>query len=412
MRVHHLLASLCVPLLLLSVARGAAKFTIDAGDVPRRNAPITVKLEVPVTPLEAGPVEVVDQDGNVLAAQIAFQGDARATFLRFIEPSLTPGKPKTYTVRAVSAPPPAQFRYVFARDNAYRDEFYGDVPVWRDVNKYDPADHANTAKTFTHIYGFHGESKEQGGFITKGPGGMDSHHRGIFFGYKVADGQKELGDFWQCADVSQRRTQYNLLDESTGPLAARCVSDTYWFPKDGKHAVVRDIRDVTTWRIAKDHFALDYEITVESLLGRPVKLHAVDAHHGGFHFRAAQEVADTPGANGKPGAAVYVRPSGAKDLGNDLWADCNWAECTVPIGNHRYSILHIDHPSNPRPTTYSTRPYGRFGAGFSTTVSQNEPLKLRYRLIIRDADTAKTSPDALVAECADFATPVRITQSK
>jgi hypothetical protein len=34
----------------------------------------------------------------------------------------------------------------------------------------------------------------------------------------------------------------------------------------------------------------------------------------------------------------------------------------LSYSGRRYSITHMDGPENPDPTTYSTRPYGRFGA--------------------------------------------------
>ena len=36
--------------------------------------------------------------------------------------------------------------------------------------------------------------------------------------------------------------------------------------------------------------------------------------------------------------------------------------------------------SLPKPSRYSERPYGRFGAFFKTTLSPQEPLEMRYRL--------------------------------
>jgi hypothetical protein len=55
----------------------------------------------------------------------------------------------------------------------------------------------------------------------------------------------------------------------------------------------------------------------------------------------------------------------------------------------------LDHPSNPRPTTFSTRPYGRFGAYFDREVAPGEPLTLKYRLHIQSAASAgKSDADA------------------
>src|SRR5689334_3640942 len=80
--------------------------------------------------------------------------------------------------RAASTPPTATaspFRFVDG--DGYRELHYQGRPIYRYMIKYDPKDRENTYKPFHHVYGFHDE-----GFITKGPGGMETHHRGIFFG--------------------------------------------------------------------------------------------------------------------------------------------------------------------------------------------------------------------------------------
>lgn len=242
---------------------------------------------------------------------------------------------------------------------------------------FDPADRANTFKPFRHVYEFDGD-----GFITKGAGGKFTHHRGIFFGFKASAGDTQLGDFWHCPDVTQRHVRYEADAEFAGPVAARSCEVTEWIGKDGQTCIIRDTRTTTTWRIGDEDVVLDYDIAVRSMLGKPLKLFA-DAHHGGFHFRVGQEVADASAADEKPGAAVYFRPVSARDTGNDIWSDCSWVECEFSIAGRAYRVTLLDHPSNPRPTTFSTRPYGRFGAYFQTEVSPEAPLQLRYRLLIR-----------------------------
>ena len=383
-----------IPLLLSApfLLAAEAKFVIDAGDIALSNTPMEHKLPE-ARDLPAGTVRLTSSTGAV-AGQLDI--DADGAIVRWIEPNLPAGEAKSYALSQAEKPP-AVFR--FDDGKGWRDLYHGEVPVWRDMIKWDPADRENTFKPFEHVYAFGPAGSDPPGsearFITKGPGGKFPHHRGIFFGYKAQAGGEDLGDFWHGREgVTQRHVKYLTAEEFAGPVAARCGGVTDWVGKDGKSAVVRDTRRETTWRVAADHLVLDYEIAVESLLEKPVRLFA-DAHHGGFHFRAAQEVADALGANGKPGAAAYERPGSAKDTGNDIWADCPWVRCAFEVKGVRYVVTMLDHPSNPRPTTFSTRPYGRFGAYFDREVAPGQPLKLKYRLHVQSAASAgKIDPDA------------------
>src|SRR5205823_12381540 len=119
-------------------------------------------------------------------------------------------------------------------------------------------------------------------------------------------------------------------------------------------AVVRDTREWTTWRIDEKHFVYDYDITTGSLTGKTLKLTA-DPHHAGFHFRAAEEVAEVKTEDKNGGGAKYVRPEGAALIKDDNWSGCAWVHCTFSVNGRPYAVTHMDAPENPKPTTYSTR---------------------------------------------------------
>ncbi len=189
--------------------------------------------------------------------------------------------------------------------------------------------------------------------------------------------------------------------EVAGEVIAREASVTDWVAKDEK-AVVEDTREVATWRISPTDLVLDYTITVKNLTDEPVHLDA-DPHHAGFHFRAAQEVADA-----KPGAASYVRSEGAKLKSNDIWENENWAHMTFSVKGKSYAVTHFDPPTNPRPIQYSTRPYGRVGSFFVADVATDKPLVLHYRLRIRDG-AHPVAPETLALEYQDYSTPVKVT---
>ena len=80
---------------------------------------------------------------------------------------------------------------------------------------------------------------------------------------------------------------------------------------------------------------------------------------------------------------------------------------TFPIKGHKYALTHFDSPTNFRPIQYSTRPYGRVGSFFVTTVAKGTPLVLHYRLRVRDGAEA-VSPEDLAQEYKDYSTPVSV----
>jgi hypothetical protein len=192
--------------------------------------------------------------------------------------------------------------------------------------------------------------------------------------------------------------------EFAGPIAARGVSVAEWVDAQGK-AVVRDSRRVTTWRISATHLALDFEITLETLTGQTFAL-AGDAHHAGFHFRAANELAEREAAG--EARAHYTYSPAAEHGGNDIWSGTDFVHATFQIAGQDYAVTHLNHPTNPQPTTYSTRPYGRFGAFFTHDLQPDQPLTIRYRVIIRDPDD-EASHEEVGRTLDDFTTPPRVT---
>ena len=262
----------------------------------------------------------------------------------------------------------------FVDGDGYRELLYGDTPIYRYVSKYDPADRENTFKPFHHLYGMHGE-----GFITKGPGGLYTHHRGMFFGFKT-----QYGDFWHCKDVTQQHQKYLPDREHVDAKSATCAAVVDWVDKDGK-AVVRETREVTVTRPSDDQEILDWTFTLESLRGE-IDLGG-DPQHAGFHFRADNEVSGADQKAGKTGTATYLRQEGAKFTKNDEWLDTNWVACSFKVKDNPYVVVHMDHPDNPRPITYSTRSYGRFGSFMPMKVTEGKPLKLKYRIVLLEGKT-------------------------
>jgi hypothetical protein len=402
--------------------RKVTSLTVDGGDLPRRNAPVAATITT--DPGTSAVWKLVPASGKPVIAQV--ERTTSGAVVRWIEAELLPGKPKAYELIASDDLEHATLRFVDG--DGWRDLAFRDKGVYRHMNAYDPANHAGTFKPFHHVYGMHDE-----GFITNGPGSSEwgksgegirfPHHRGLFFGYN----KTPYGDFWHgTKGVSQRHKQYKADREFVGPIAARESSVNEWTTVEGK-PVIRDTREVTTWRIDDATLVLDFDVTLESLTGEPIALGG-DAQHAGFHFRAANEVgqepatqpsaaAAAPGATTRPstrrgtggGNAVYTRPAGAVGKGNDVWADCPWVYAAFSIKGYPYGVSEMNGPTNPQPTVFSTRPYGRFGAFVNDqTVAPDKPLKFTYRLIVRDG-VEKPDANRLETEYQDWITPVKVT---
>jgi hypothetical protein len=94
----------------------------------------------------------------------------------------------------------------------------------------------------------------------------------------------------------------------------------------------------------------------------------------------------------KENSARYVRPAGfpeqetafeVEDGKNpDKHVNLGWLAMTYPIGNERYTVQYCEDPSLPKPSRYSERPYGRFGAFFKAELTPEKPLTMTYRLLV------------------------------
>jgi len=395
-----------------------AHLALDGGTVARKNVPVeaTVSGDLGSSKAAAWMLVVPGALGHPIPAQVELTD--KGAIIRWVEPELLPGQAKTYDLVAADAPAEGGFRYVDG--DGFRDLAYNDKVVLRHMTRFDPADHVNTFKPFHHVYGLHDE-----GFITNGPGSDEwnadpkairfPHHRGLFFGFN----KTPYGDFWHGTNgVSQQFRKYDTSRQFTGPVVAREASVIEWVAKDGK-PVIRDTRELTTWRVSDKEYVLDFDVTLESLTGEAIPLSG-DSQHAGFHFRAANEVGleptTKPGATTRPGtgggSATYIRPTSAVDTkhpSKDVWGDCPWVYCGFKVKGYPYGVTEMNGPTNPQPTVFSTRPYGRFGAFFDgQSVSPDKPLKLKYRFIIRDGST---TPDVkqLDVEYQDYITPVKLT---
>jgi len=375
-------------MMLCSHAHAAPTCTIemvmDAGSVPRSHVPVSVEIPVGERVSEAvvsdlfadGDTTVLLKEGNATVpgqVERVFGPDATVQALRlsWIVESADPGEEKRYIARIGAENAPATSPRFHFKDTpgTYLDCFFGDRPVYRYVYEFDPDRHYDTFKPFHHVYDFDGAN-----FITNGPGGKhDNHHRGMYIGWsevKVGDNTYNL---WAMSDKSyQQHVQFVDQESSAGPVLARRVAIIDWMNPAGE-PLIRERREAVVYKQPGERHMFDMIFRLETLVG-PIDMPGANLHHAGFQFRAAEEVAY------HRGSTRYIIPKGSRRIDDSV--DGSWCVQSPVVLERRYAIHHMDHPTNPRPTVYSTRQYGRFGAFFPTSLEPGKPLHCRYRVSV------------------------------
>jgi len=361
--------------------------TVCAGSYARENTSVSMRVELPAS-LAGTPVEglsaVVKLGDAELPAQIESLNGAVAR-VKWILPKAEPD---------IRLP----FRLIVLRgkSSSHVDEFtfkdepgdhleilYAGRSVLRYMYAYDPKRRLETYKPYHHVFDRSGKR-----LITKGPGGLYPHHRGLFIGWrKVTVGDAKY-DLWHMKNCDQRHRKF--LARQAGPVFAMCRSLIDWNDTEGR-AVISEERQVTVFRQPEGRTLLEFLF----------KLRATDAdvfldgdkNHGGFQFRAHNEVST------RQQETHYILPRIESKS-----ADIPWAAMSYMLGETRFTVAHMNHPSNPTPTEYSAdRKYGRFGAFFKHAIKKGETLTLRYRIMIWEG----TVPSAgeIQARYVDFIDP-------
>jgi len=276
-----------------------------------------------------------------------------------------------------------------------------------------------TFKPYHHVYSPDGKT-----LLTKGPGGLFPHHRGLFYGFnKITYGDGKTCDTWHCSGKSYQRAvgiRWAKSVNAVGPLspaeeekrvtqrsledASHCVLID-WHGQDGEvfaheHRVLGVSRDM---HHGVEGWEIDFASRLKSVDGKPIHLNG-DPQHAGFQFRASQDVPDKTAkqtyylrtdGKGKPGDYRnwdHTNPNSPQN------AECEnrpWNAICFVLDNKRYTVLYIDHPDNPKPARYSERDYGRFGSYFAADVTKEKPLNVHYRLWVQEGEMTVEQCNAL-----------------
>jgi Methane oxygenase PmoA len=264
------------------------------------------------------------------------------------------------------------------------DLLYDGRPVLRYLYAFDrstPERTQETFKVFHHVFG-----PGTGDLLTKGDrGGLYHHHRGLFVGWLRTRFPGGEIDSWHCKRGAHQR-HVRFLEQTADAKSGFMSSEISW--EDGNDQPVLDeIRSVRVRCADNQSGRLAWQIDWSSRLSSrrgPVELSG-DRQHAGFQFRAAQSVADSKSAR-------YVRPVGFPTQPQAFEVDdrknpgahvnLGWLAMSFPIQATQYTVLYFEDPSLPKPSRFSERPYGRFGAFFEAKITPEHPLTLRYRVIV------------------------------
>ncbi len=368
------------------------------------NVPVSAKIDLPAE-LKKLPGEkisaILRQAGGKSAAGQVVQTDKGAE-LWWILPKAEANKPTTWTVQMVAAKRGMAAMFEL-KDEAgkHLDVLFAGKAVTRYMYARDTSTKQRaheTYKVYNHVFDEAGKE-----VITKGPGGLYTHHRGIFIGWNKTGFDGKRYDTWHMSAGTEQVHQ-KFLHQTAGPVLARYRALVHWNITGGE-TIISEQRQITVFRQpAPSIMLMDFRTLLKATAG-DVMLDG-DPEHAGCQYRPHNDVATA----GKKGGAKYLFHKEGINPSKDL--DLPWVAMSYALRGKDYNVQHMSHPSIPKDNNkYSAyRPYGRFGAYFKQKIPEGETLELRYRYRV-DAGAMPTR-EKLAARYAAFAKPPKVETIK
>ena len=291
-----------------------------------------------------------------------------------------------------AAEEPAGFRWQDDADKGVATLMLGGKPVIAYMYAYDTSDKQRaheTYKVYHHVFG-----PGTGERITKGPGGLYTHHRGLYVGWNRTKAGGKSFDFWHCSRGAHLR-HVKFVEKKADASHGTMTALIHWNDGEGKPVIV-ETRTITVGRDGAKAWRIEWSTKLVSKRG-DIELNG-DRQHAGFQFRAAQDVA-------KQKSARYIRPAGFPQQStafqvNDRMepnkhVDLGWLAMHYTLKGTTYTVEYFEAPGYPKPSRYSERPYGRFGAFYVARLTEKTPLTMRYRVRI---SAGKPSAQAEIAK--------------
>ena len=382
--IFSLLAAWALP---VAAEEMLLKVSVDAGKHARQNTPVRVVVYVPLRFVNASatltgagqPIEGQLLELPLLEKSPRSQQGLVARELAFVLPEAAAGKSLELTA-ALSTDPAKKSAKSFAwtdKSGEYAELAFSGRPVMRYM--YAPLDESSkdaraaTMKVYHHVYDPTGKR-----LVTKGPGGLFPHHRGLFYGFnKISYGDGKTADTWHCNN-GEFQSHERFVRQEAGPVIGRHILRIAWHGKDTQ-VFAEEQREMTAWNVA-GAVVIDFASRLESKAGT-VKLDG-DPQHAGFQFRASQDVPDKTAK-----LTYYVRPDGKGEPGKFRnWpgdkghVNLPWHALSFVLDEQRDTCCYLDRLENPKESRFSERDYGRFGSYFVAEVTPAKPLELAYRV--------------------------------
>jgi len=343
--------------------------TVSAGDLDREAVPVSVTIDRPPE-AEEGAICVSrgdqEQPGQF---EVLSEEEGRIWW----KATVAAGETATYTLHLGQDCADRSFAWGNA-DNHTTPLLLGKTPRLEYVHpEFDPGDIERTKKPFHHVYSPDGRQR-----ITKGPGGLYSHHRGLFFGYSEVAVDGDTLNVWYAND-GEHQSHREILRQAEGPIVGGHTTVIEWRDRDGE-SFIEEHRTVRAFETEGNSFFVEFESEVHSL-GGTIPLGG-DRQHAGVQFRAAQYVAE------HEEQTRYLRPAEWGDLppdeqyNGDDYVDLPWNVLQFRIEERPYTVAYLSAPANPDGARFSERLYGRFGEFFPYELTEEDPLTVRYRFWI------------------------------
>jgi hypothetical protein len=257
---------------------------------------------------------------------------------------------------------------------------YGEKPVIQYEHPvFDPENIEETKKPFHHVF-----DPRDGELITKGLGGLYPHHRGIFFGYNqvtVNDNPKSI-DIWHARD-GERSEHHEMISEYNGPVMGGHTVRISWKDAEGDQ-FIDEWRGIRIYLQGEDEWLIDFWTVLYT--GDSIVRLDGDLHHAGVQFRAAQQVADDPQNTSFIRPAAWAHYDEKTELRDESTLGLPWNAMHFYIDGKPYTVAYFSHPSNIGRAEFSERTYGRFGEFVPAIVTEENRLRLLYRLWIKTGE--------------------------
>jgi hypothetical protein len=394
-----------------AAAQPKAIATIEVDNVVPAGTPICVPLSLPpefgkttevTVRVVSGDPEVFKGPGQLTAPGLATEHIAPAAkgqVRRDLHLWFVPGKGAISKISVFAEPFDPKVVKKFTWQNKpgeYADLLLDTRPVMRYMYKaYDassPENRDKTYKVFHHLYDPEGKRIVTNGGQTNDPLGdpkklLYPHHRGLMYAFnQITYGAGKKCDTWHAkpGDTHEQHNKFLLVE--AGSMLGRHRLAVDWHGPDNE-VFAREERELTVYKVPGGTL-VDFASVLRTAGGK-VKLDG-DPQHAGFQFRAHNDVAvqtakETyylrPDGKGKPGETRNWDPktkAGPENL--------PWDAMSFVLGGQRYTAAYLSHPSDPKPSRWSERDYGRFGCYFSYDLTEQNPLTVQYRVWLQEGE--------------------------